>query len=481
MRMFKGTSRRITLSFAMLVLLFGLAAGAIFAALSDLHRGLHDVRRHEEQVRTVLELASAVRDQYAHQAHTVILGNTSHLELYEAARARVQTLLGDVRAQQTEPRSTELVDEIDRTSAEFDAAFREKLLPAVLAGDRGDVQREHDRVQALVSQVEARMDDLAQRSLASIGRFEEHAGAVQHTALQWTLIFLAAAPLCAVAMGVYLRRSIARPLERLQEGAARIASGELDTRIAVDRPDEFGELAHKFNAMTSALREHQELLLRTERLAGIGRLAAGVAHEINNPLGVILGYVRLLRREATGRLASDLAIVEEEAVRCQEIVEGLLDLSRPLQGSGEPVDLRRVCEDVVARLRESGNLDGAILNVDGHGVAAGSHARLRQIAMNLIKNACEAAGAGGRVSVRISADRSGVTLSITDDGPGIAPEARGHLFEPFFTTKPSGTGLGLAVSQAIAHAHGGRIEAREATPRGTMFTVRLPASAQEAA
>ncbi len=479
--MFKGTSRRITLSFAMLVLLFGLAAGAIFAALNDLHRGLHDVRRHEEQVRTVLELASAVRDQYAHQAHTVILGNTSHLALYEAARARVQTLLGDVRSQQTEPRARGLVDDIDRTSAEFDAAFRDKLLPAVLAGDREGVQSEHDRVQALVSQVELRMDDLAQLSLASIGRFEEHASAVQHAALRWTLIFLAAAPLCALAMGVYLRRSIARPLERLEDGAARIASGKLDTRIAVDSADEFGELAQQFNAMTSALREHQERLLRTERLAGVGRLAAGVAHEINNPLGVILGYVRLLRRESTGRFAADLEIVEEEAVRCQEIVEGLLDLSRPLQGSGEPVDLRGVCEEVVVRLRESGQLDSTVVNVEGRGIVAGSQARLRQIAMNLIKNACEAAGAGGMVSVRISADRSGVTLSIADDGPGIAPEARGHLFEPFFTTKPSGTGLGLAVSQAIAYAHGGRIEARDATPRGTIFTVQLPARMQEAA
>jgi signal transduction histidine kinase len=479
--MFKGTSRRISVSFATLVLLFGLAAAAIFGALSDLHRGLHEVRQHEEQVRTVLELASAIRDQYAHQAHTIILENTSHLPLHDEARARVRSLIGLVRSQQSDTESGKLVDEVDLKASRFDAVFRENLLPAILKGDREAVRREHGRVQELVAQVESRTDQLAQRSLASIGTFEEHASAVQHAAIRWTVVFLATVSLCAVAMGVYLRRSIARPLEQLRDGAARIASGRLDARIEVETADEFGQLARQFNAMTSALRDHQDRLVHSERLAGIGRLAAGVAHEINNPLGVILGYVRLLRRETTGRLAADLQIVEDEAVRCQEIVEGLLDLARPAQGGGERVDLRALCEDVVVRLRESGKLDGVSVTVEGQGSAAGSEARLRQVAMNLIRNAGEAAGAPGRVSVRISTGPSGVLLSIADDGPGIAPEARGHLFEPFFTTKPAGTGLGLAVSQAIAHAHGGRIEAREASPRGTIFTVQLPGGSQEAA
>ena len=134
--------------------------------------------------------------------------------------------------------------------------------------------------------------------------------------------------LFAMAVAVYLGRSIARPMAKLEAGAKRIAKGDLDTRIAIETPDEFGRLARAFNAMTDALKVHQEKLVQSEKLAGIGRLAAGVAHEINNPLGVILGYVRVLQKKAEGALADDLKVIEEEAVRCQEIVEGLLDLSR---------------------------------------------------------------------------------------------------------------------------------------------------------
>ena len=125
------------------------------------------------------------------------------------------------------------------------------------------------------------------------------------------------------------------------------------TWIPVGGNDEFGDLARQFNNMVASLKEQQHRLLQSERLAGVGRLAAGVAHEINNPLGVILGYTRLLRKKAVGPLGDDLAIVEEEVLRCQEIVEGLLDFSRPVVVGSQRVDLRALCDDVVARLAEA--------------------------------------------------------------------------------------------------------------------------------
>jgi signal transduction histidine kinase len=254
-------------------------------------------------------------------------------------------------------------------------------------------------------------------------------------------------------------RSIARPLARLREGAARLAAGDLDARIAIDSPDEFGDLARQWNGMTASLKEHQEKLVETEKLAGIGRLAAGVAHEINNPLGVILGYAKLLRRRVDGAAQDDLRVIEEETLRCKEIVEGLLDLSRPLQA---------------ARLGEARLLDGVGVRVDGAGVAEGHPSKVRLIVSNLVRNAAEATGPGGTVAVSVRESGADVGVEVADDGPGIEPGARSRLFEPFFTTKAQGTGLGLAVSRALARAHGGEVEAASTPGEGARFTFRLP-------
>jgi signal transduction histidine kinase len=214
--------------------------------------------------------------------------------------------------------------------------------------------------------------------------------------------------------------------------------------------------------------------LQSERLAGVGRLAAGVAHEINNPLGVILGYTRLLRKKAVGSLADDLAIVEEEVLRCQEIVEGLLDFSRPVEAGSQRVDLRGLCDDVVARFAESSPSPGVTVTVAGQGGAAGTASKLRQVLLNLIKNAVEAAAPAGSVDIHVSENDQRSQVTVRDSGHGLDSEARERLFEPFFTNKPRGTGLGLAVSQAIARAHGGEIVAEPPGQGGACFVLRLP-------
>ncbi len=474
-RILEGTSRRIFAAFAVLVLLFAAASTFAFAGMKEVHEGLHNVRAQEEQVRTVLELASAARDVYAHVAHTIILGNSSHRALFAAARDHALQLAAQVQEEQRDPAASALAGSIATSLEDLDEGFRDRLLPAVESHDHARIEAEHAVEQALVADVQQRVDQIARLTLARIGDFEQHASAIQHATVRWTLLCLAGAPFAAIAMGIYLGRSIARPVARLSAGAALIAKGDLSTRIELGGNDEFAQLARQFNDMTTSLQADQAMLLQSERLAGVGRLAAGVAHEINNPLTVILGYVRLLRRDARGRLATDLAAVEEEAIRCQEIVEGLLDLSRPLASLGEPVELREVVEAVTSRLRDAGRLSGVAVRIDGRGTVSGNAERLRQVALNLIKNAAEAAGPRGEVSVEIDSQGDAVVMRIIDSGPGLTDEQRRRLFEPFFTTKAAGTGLGLAVSRAIAHAHGGEIEAANASPRGALFTLRLPA------
>jgi len=300
---------------------------------------------------------------------------------------------------------------------------------------------------------------------------------VEHRTNRFLVALLIGAPLLAAAITLAIGRSIARPLSRLREGAARLSRGDLDTRIAVESTDELGALASQFNAMTAALKDHQQRLVQSEKLAGIGHLAAGVAHEINNPLGVILGYAKLLERKAEGELREDLRVIQEESLRAKAIVEGLLDLSRPPDPTRERIDLRQACDEVVARLGEAHLLDGVEVRVEGSGVADGHPAKLRQVVSNLVRNAAEAAGSGGRVAVRVAEGDGETKVAVADDGPGLTREARARLFEPFFTTKERGTGLGLALSRAIARGHGGDLEACDGAEGGAVFTLTVPSRA----
>ena len=227
--------------------------------------------------------------------------------------------------------------------------------------------------------------------------------------------------------------------------------------------------------MAAALKEHQARLVESEKAAGIGRLAAGFAHEINNPLQVMLGYLSLNRDVADRRLAAQLGAVEEETRRCEQIVEGLLELTRPREALvlGQ-VDLRSLCDDVIGAIRALPLPAGVRLAVSGTATAQADRAKLRQAVFNLVKNAVEAAGPDGAVEVEVGTAEGNSTISVSDTGPGVSAEQKTRLFEPFFTTKASGTGLGLAVSRAILRVHGGDIDLRNAGATGAHFVLRLP-------
>jgi two-component system NtrC family sensor kinase len=471
-----GTARRLALAFAALVALFAVATAIALLGFAQVNRGLAQTRARVDSMRLALDLASAVRDQYAHQAHTIIIGNDSHLGFYAEAKTRVLTLIKDLRQRAERPDERAWVDDIEAGAAELDSIFSRDIVPAVLSGRTADAHLEHARALAVVSRIQERTDLLAKRFEDAIGELQSFAQATRDRTVRWSVFFLVLAPVLAGGVAVYLGRKVARPVALLHAGAERLAAGDLDTRIAVGGDDEFGDLARQFNTMVASLKEQQHRLLQSERLAGVGRLAAGVAHEINNPLGVILGYTRLLRKKAVGPLADDLAVVEEEVLRCQEIVEGLLDFSRPVQVGTQPVDLRALCDDVVARLAEASPAPGVAVTVAGQGETRGTASKLRQVLLNLIKNAIEAAAPAGSVDIQVDETHECSRVTVRDSGPGLDAEARERLFEPFFTNKPRGTGLGLAVSQAIARAHGGEIVADAPGPGGACFVVCLPRS-----
>jgi len=469
-----GTARKLFLGFGALVVTFAVASYLAIAGLDRIRDAIARIQDEEEGVRLALELASAVRDQYAHQAHTIIIGDESHLGFYAEAERHVLDLTRQLRARARGEEERAWVEDIERASAELDVLFRQRIVPAVVRGDRRFVQAEHARAQLVVTRIQDRAEQLVAHFEESIATSRAEAAAVERRTHRWLVALLVGAPILAAAITLSIGRSIARPLARLREGAARLAAGDLDSRIAVDSRDELGALAAQFNSMTAAIKEHQDRLVQSEKLAGIGRLAAGVAHEINNPLGVILGYAKLLERRADDAARADLRVIQEETLRAKEIVEGLLDLSRPQEPVHERVDLRAACDEVVARLREARLIDAVAVSVAGAGAAEGHPAKLRQVISNLLRNAVEAAGHGGRVEVRVTEAGGEARVSVADDGAGLTPEARAHLFEPFFTTKDRGTGLGLALSRAIARGHGGDVEAAAGAAAGAVFTLRVP-------
>jgi len=282
------------------------------------------------------------------------------------------------------------------------------------------------------------------------------------------------------------RRLVVRPVAALVAGTRRVGEGDLGTTIPVSGNHELSELAGAFNTMTQRLAETQRQLAQADKLASVGRLAAGVAHEINNPLTGVLSYASLLRKRLAddAEAAEDLDVIVRETVRCRGIIRGLLDFARPTPPARKAMDLNEVVRRAVSVVMTQLSLNQVDLSLDLAAelpVVQADGNQIQQVAVNLLLNAGDAIGDGGgtiRVITQTGAGGS-VELLVKDNGRGIPPEDLPRIFEPFYTTKGNhGTGLGLAVSWGIVEAHGGALEVRSDAGQGTCFTLRIPASTE---
>lgn len=252
---------------------------------------------------------------------------------------------------------------------------------------------------------------------------------------------------------------------------------KMSDALRVERDTTSRQLTELRSAYEELARTQTELLA-SERLATVGRLAAGVAHEIGNPLSGIFGYLSLLDGDRSPQERKEfLRLIEAELRRIDQIVRGLLDLGRPAGGETAPVSLRALCDSCIALVTRGADFREVQVEVSvpPDCVVRASSGPLSQIVINLLINAAQAIDGAGTIRVAAFREGSQVSLTVEDTGAGIPAETLPQVFEPFFTTKPAGkgTGLGLAVSRHLVSAMGGAIRA-ENGERGARFVVRLP-------
>ncbi len=315
--------------------------------------------------------------------------------------------------------------------------------------------------------------------------------------------------IAAAAIGIRQYRSVVTPIQQLSAAVRRFTAGDFSQRISPLRYAEFTALSDDFNTMASELDElYRQLeqkvraksreLVQSERLASVGYLAAGVAHEINNPLGIITGYAEWSLKQLDEPKSPDirgiektLRIICDEAFRCKEIVQKLLSLSRCGDSAGagrQRVNLGAVVEEVAEMVKALGEFAGRKLSVSIDSPSDQLHVHaapgeIKQVLLNLAVNALDAVADGsGHVQIEVCRTEASVRIDVSDNGRGMTPATLERIFEPFYTerrddTRQRGTGLGLSISHAIIQSHAGAIHAHSDGPgTGSRFTLTLPAA-----
>ncbi|MEO1366275.1 MAG: ATP-binding protein [Acidobacteriota bacterium] len=367
----------------------------------------------------------------------------------------------------------------------------------------GAVEEKLDGFEGLETTLENRIDDL--RAAAE----DEVVQALAHFR-GWIALSAALGLASAVALSLLLARALSTPIEALREASGRILDGDYRVAQKVTSRDEFGELAAGFDRACEeirrlvaekegnleALKLQQAQLIQSGKMAAVGELAAGVAHEINNPLSAVLTYSVLLREraeqappgalDAVPKLIERLTLIETAGQRCRTIAQKLLSFSRRDDEERVPVDLQAVVDEsleLVAATLRRGRIAVTTRMDQSLPVVMGSKTQLQQVLINLMNNAAYAMPEGGDLTISARPGRGGCEISVADSGVGIDPAVLERIYEPFVTTKPAGdgTGLGLSIVYGLVQNHGGEIRVDSRVGEGTTFVVWLPGAPERGA
>ena len=376
------------------------------------------------------------------------------------------------------------------------------LMDALVAEVRTRSREERERVRVLVQRLTLQSDAriaqvVAEQRDAAATRT---ASAAKHRVRSlWVRLGILLVGLAGL-LALLLAALVVRPLRRTQSAVQRIAGGALTQPLpqrnagatellALSRDvermrEQIQGATHNLEAQvaakTASLRAAQDRLVQSAKMAGIGTLAGGVAHEFNNLLGGILGCIESARRDSSDeRVLQDLDVADRTARRASVLVRALLDVARPGQRQLGSVDLQQVIDDVLHAAAPAIERQGAVLKREGEPPPpiTGDAGQLHQVVLNLVTNALQAVAPGDPIVVRTGAQGGHALVEVRDAGPGVPAADRTRIFEPFFTGREHGTGLGLFVSYGIVERHGGRIEVDDGPEGGARFRITIPAHA----
>jgi two-component system, NtrC family, sensor kinase len=480
-----GVSAKILIAYA--VLLAMLAASSLFS-LFYLRRGRQELAANQRRLEVQVAVDASLRSLEDFAKMRAAEGTGSRLGL----TSRVVAQNGIASARQN---LRDALDAVDRYfKEEVNLVRRDEF-----DGYRRDITELDARVvgaaAALGSSELAAGDGIeADRSLANLlSRFHglknnlrgqgkliaEELADNERRAAETALALSGLGLLLAVAAVLIMVRTL-RPLRVLREHTRQIAGGDYARRTSIASRDEIGDLAREFDAMAAAIEEREHRLIRSERLATVGRMAAHITHEIRNPLASLGLNVELLADEVGSDAEARRLVtsISKEVDRLSEITENYLRFVRLPKPKLERLDLGALATSLLEF--SGGELAQAKIAWEmkvepGLPEVVADESQLRQALLNLVRNAKEAMAGGGRLQVEVGRAPDGaIRLVLADSGPGIPRENLAQIFEPFFSTKAKGTGLGLALVQQIVSEHGGRIEVDCPPAGGTRFTILLP-------
>lgn len=483
-------SRKIAGTLSALVALVALVGIAAVWGLMGLSRNLGEALDEYEQLRAVYEVAQPII-----VVRGALLRESPDFDQAEQQLRRINmklAMLEPMRSERlsalvTESRGVvvDLADELARSDAEVLTAPRLKMVNERL-------NRMYNGIRMLAEGTRANIDRIQRDAKRRLWQTKVTIGVLAGVTL-----------LVAIVIGVVQYRTVMRPVRRIGAAAERLAGGDFTERLQAG-DDELGALAMQFNRMADELEslyadmerrinESSRQLVLGERLASVGFLAAGVAHEINNPLGIITGQAELAERRAERAGDTDTAealrTIRDEAFRCSKITQKLLALSRGGTETRQTLDLVAIAQSTIESLRDLPRVGGRRIELaepDGPQRVHADESQMKQVLLNLLTNAVEATdGERGEVSVSVGRLGDMIALTVADNGRGLDEAELGRVFEPFYTDRRGanepGTGLGLSITHAVVAEHGGTIRATSDGPgRGARFIVELPALAGDA-
>ncbi|HLL25456.1 MAG TPA: ATP-binding protein [Kofleriaceae bacterium] len=490
-------SARILLGFAALTITFGVITATLVVNMRQVEDQVlligkgyvplalesKDLARRQDELHTYVE--NRVQEESSER----VKGELSRLRGNRDQRVReirkimvrLETVI-DVDPRQfaiTRPR----LEQIEKSVAAVDALYTELLngpgTTAAHAEVLGKLRGEERKLWDLIN----KLSDQLERSVGLTTSYLEHN---EHTLRARTIYFGLTAVVLGLLVTVWVVITL-RPLRRLRDGARRIAAGDYASRISEKGPAEVRDLAREFNSMGRAVEERERELVRSERLAAVGKMAAMITHEVRNPLSSIGLNTELLEDELP---SGDDAVearnlcraIHREVDRLTAITEEYLAFARLPKPKLAREPINAIVGALAAFVREDLAARKVTLTTElagGDPVAQIDGAQIRQCLINLVRNAADAvvAKGEGHVTLRTRVVRPGrIEIDVQDDGIGIAPDMIPKLFDPFFSTKEGGNGLGLALTQQIIRDHGGDLRVDSVVGKGTTFTVSVPAS-----